>query len=212
MDVTNKQEFEIRRTKANLDALINCIQDMIWSVDTNMHLITANRAFKEMVKGFIGETVKEGDTVLAKKFGDDHLNKWKDYYERALKGEHLTVNNQHHNPITQSIRYSAISINPMVNEDDVIFGVACFSKDITQSILNIQELQQHEQRIIQQNKQLTEIAQINAHEIRRPVASILGLMQLVKETGEADQKVLQHLETTAQELDAVIKRIIDKTS
>ncbi len=216
MDVTNeyKQAEEIHRTKANLDALINCIQDMIWSVDTNMNLITANYSFLEMVESITGEPMREGDCVLFKEFGEERLNKWQQYYERALKGERFNVNNEHYNPIKHTIRYSSIALSPMIHDKGDIFGVACFSKDITQNILNINELKQNELRITQQNEQLTEIAEINAHEIRRPVASILGLTLLLKETGdiESAKEILQHLETTTEELDAIIRRIVDKTS
>ncbi len=205
---------EIQRTKANLDALINCTQDLIWSVDANMRLITANYSFLEMVEAITGEPMREGDCVLFKEFGEERLEKWRQHYTRALKGERFTVHNEQYNPLKNNIRYSSISLNPMINVNGDIFGVACFSKDTTQNILNIQEIKENELRITQQNEQLHEIAEINAHEIRRPVASILGLTHLLKETGgmESNKEILQHLETAAEELDAIIKRIVDKTS
>jgi signal transduction histidine kinase len=79
-------------------------------------------------------------------------------------------------------------------------------QDITSAKLN-------EMRINRQNERLTEIALINAHEIRRPVATILGLMQLIdKETivDETGRDILKHLGTVTEELDTVIRRIIDK--
>jgi PAS domain S-box-containing protein len=82
------------------------------------------------------------------------------------------------------------------------------------AIQDVTVMKQNELRIMQQNEQLTEIALINAHEIRRPVATILGLIQLFnKETsgGESNKDILKHLETVTQELDTVIRRIIDKT-
>jgi K+-sensing histidine kinase KdpD len=205
---------EIRRTKANQDALINCTQDIMWSVDTNMRLITANRSFLEMVEAITGEIIEEGGGVLLKEFGKERVSEWQQHYERALKGEQFTVNNKQYNPIKQTTRYGMVSLSPMINDNGDIFGVACFSTDISQNILNIQELKQNELRITKQNKQLTEIAEINAHEIRRPVASILGLTHLLKETGEIElnKEIVQHLETAAEELDAIIKRIVDKTS
>jgi len=64
-----------------------------------------------------------------------------------------------------------------------------------------------------QHERLTEIALINSHEIRRPIASILGLMQLFKDVKNQnpDEQLLQHLESATQQLDDVIKRIITKT-
>jgi signal transduction histidine kinase len=69
-------------------------------------------------------------------------------------------------------------------------------------------------RLKQQNERLNEIALINAHEIRRPVATILGLMQLfaMESAGaEANHNLLKHLEAATLELDSVIRRIIGKT-
>lgn len=64
-----------------------------------------------------------------------------------------------------------------------------------------------------QYERLTEIALINSHEIRKPIASILGLMQLFKDVKNQnpDEQLLQHLESATKELDDVIKRIINKT-
>jgi len=64
-----------------------------------------------------------------------------------------------------------------------------------------------------QHERLTEIALINSHEIRKPIASILGLIELFKDikNQNPDEQLMQHLESATQELDDVIKRIINKT-
>ncbi|NCD71946.1 PAS domain-containing protein [Mucilaginibacter agri] len=79
---------------------------------------------------------------------------------------------------------------------------------------DITELKEKELRICNQNERLTDIAQINSHELRRPVASILGLLQLFdseKITDESSRELLEHLKVAAFELDEVIRRIVDKT-
>jgi signal transduction histidine kinase len=78
---------------------------------------------------------------------------------------------------------------------------------------DISELKEKELRILEQNKRLHEIAQINSHIIRRPVASILGLMELLdKESivGEGNQEVLERLLTSTKALDAVIRQLNEK--
>jgi PAS domain S-box-containing protein len=79
---------------------------------------------------------------------------------------------------------------------------------------DITELKNNELHITKQKDQLMEIAQINAHEIRRPIATILGLISLINRntmTDKGNLEILEHLETATHELDMVIKRIIYKT-
>lgn len=59
------------------------------------------------------------------------------------------------------------------------------------------------------NKALEEYAFINAHKLRSPVASILGLVNLLAKTEQHDEtKVIQeHLQQSADKLDAVVRSI-----
>lgn len=71
----------------------------------------------------------------------------------------------------------------------------------------------HEMAIDKQNKVLSEIAWSQAHEIRRPVASILGLIHLMQlDNTLPDQEMIKHLKTMAEELDFVIRRNVSKSS
>ena len=78
---------------------------------------------------------------------------------------------------------------------------------------NYTELKEKELRIIKQNEQMYEISQINSHVLRRPVASILGLINLLdKESiaGIHNRETLEHLLTSTKELDEVIREINKK--
>jgi PAS domain S-box-containing protein len=73
------------------------------------------------------------------------------------------------------------------------------------------EGQDKEQQILRQNKRLIEVALITSHQLRRPVATILALVALLDKSGfdQENQEIIGHLEITASELDAVIRRIND---
>jgi PAS domain S-box-containing protein len=80
-------------------------------------------------------------------------------------------------------------------------------KDITQKKKDRQE-------ILEQNKRLREIAQISSHETRKPLASILGLVNLFDKENPANplnKEIVQYLEITANELDTVVHNIVKKT-
>jgi tetratricopeptide (TPR) repeat protein len=63
--------------------------------------------------------------------------------------------------------------------------------------------------LIDQNQRLSEYTFFNAHQLRSPVASILGLVNLLLHTTKPEEhlELLQHLETSAQKLDEAIRSI-----
>jgi len=85
----------------------------------------------------------------------------------------------------------------------------------TSNILRVlMENKRNQDHIIDQNKRLQEIATISSHEIRRPVATILGLVNLFDHdyiNNSMNKEILAHLDSTAKELDSVIHTIVEKT-
>ncbi|MGN6640936.1 MAG: PAS domain-containing protein [Mucilaginibacter sp.] len=75
-------------------------------------------------------------------------------------------------------------------------------------------VKERESKIICQNRQLREIADINSHEIRRPVANILGLISILdKHKIHPENKlIIDYLFQSTQELDDIIKKISQKTA
>jgi signal transduction histidine kinase len=72
----------------------------------------------------------------------------------------------------------------------------------------------HEQKIKSQNEHLKEIAFMNAHVLRSPLTNILALTSLINsaETTDASKKeLIEHLQTSARQLDDAIKKIVAKT-
>lgn len=58
------------------------------------------------------------------------------------------------------------------------------------------------------NKALEEYAFINAHKLRSPVASILGLVNLLQKSEQQDEKIIrEHLQQSADKLDAIVRSI-----
>jgi light-regulated signal transduction histidine kinase (bacteriophytochrome) len=65
------------------------------------------------------------------------------------------------------------------------------------------------QELEKRNAQLTEYAFINSHLLRAPVASILGMIDLLSRTATSDEQKqhLRHLLTSSRELDNIVKQI-----
>lgn len=95
------------------------------------------------------------------------------------------------------------------NEKGEVFEIQGIGQDATERI-------QNEQHILQQNKRLREIAWISSHELRRPLANMMGLIDLIKtslpeDQGLIEQGLIEPLDTSARQLDQIIHDIVYKT-
>jgi PAS domain S-box-containing protein len=80
------------------------------------------------------------------------------------------------------------------------------NRDITEEML-VQE------KIKAQNKMLRDIAFIQSHEVRRPLANILGVIEILKASeAVSDLEIFHHLEESARELDQEIRSIVNKAN
>ncbi len=131
ISILAKQINEIERIKINQEALINSSSDLIWSVDMDCRLITANKLFMQLFLLRTGKEVKEGDTLLDLSFGDKIVSEWNELYIRAFKGKGFKVNRESFDPVSGERIFSIVSFSPMRDKTNKQFGVACYSWDVT---------------------------------------------------------------------------------
>lgn len=204
MDITREKTMQeaIALNEQNLRAIISNTDDMIWSVDRNYRFITANPKFEKMVRMGHGNTM---DALRREELGEELYKQWKQLYDRAFKGESFKVIQRYE--FDGKENFQEVSFNPIRNDAGDVIGISCFSKDITQQ-------QQHLRMIEEQNKKLRQITWMQCHEMRRPVANILGLIALMNTNeippGE-NLEIISHLATSAKQLDDMIRQVTKQT-
>lgn len=74
---------------------------------------------------------------------------------------------------------------------------------------NITWRKQKEDEVTRQNDKLKEVAWLSSHEVRRPLANILGLINLMKTTSNMDEKmkILENINNSAKEMDKIVHDI-----
>ena len=216
-DVTEKRRYqeeaqlkeqELIGTKNSLEALINNTDDQIWSVDTETRYVYMNQAYRSKITHITGVEPKKGDySNLHPGYNKQSVASWQNYYNRALAGEIYNVVDESIDPDTKEILSFEISFNPIYTSNGEIIGVGCFARNITQRLKT-------EQAIIDQNERLRNIASLTSHELRRPVASMLGLIAIMDRVNffnPDNKEIIEHLLTVGNEIDEVIRLIVDKT-
>ncbi|WP_116771303.1 PAS domain S-box protein [Maribacter litoralis] len=141
-DITQKKTFttELQRVKNNQEAMINSTRDLMWSIDLDFNLITANTAFHELVKKIQGKPFEEGNSVFSESVPQSVTEKWRTYYKKALESGSFSVKQKIQDPDKFWTTYGLTSFDLMYNKEGETIGIACFSKDITSEILSQQVL------------------------------------------------------------------------
>lgn len=206
-DITKEKEDQLQRQQheQNLLALINNTDDLMWSVDCDFNYFIFNEPYKRNYKRAFGEDLYVGKSALNLKQGSAHVQKWKALYQRALNGEKFTVDMDF--ALEEDSYFTTIRLNPIYDENNQIIGVGCFMHDITERKLHLRKIEQ-------QNEQLKQIAFITSHKVRVPLANILGLTEILDKEdplGPANAKIIEHIKTSAKELDKSIINMVQQT-
>ncbi|WP_300566212.1 response regulator [Flavobacterium sp.] len=92
------------------------------------------------------------------------------------------------------------------------------NQKITRALKEVEEKKEKknaEEKINQQHKKLLEVAFLQSHQIRRPVADILGLIDAFDMKNSANpenSEIIARLKITAEDLDNIIRDIVKKTN
>ena len=129
--VTGKKAAEQQKEfdQSNLKALINNTDDLMWSVDCNYNLITANQAFDEIMKVNFGKPLVPGASMFSVPYPQQVLDRFKDLYNRAFNGESFTKTEHFEETVEAWLEVSYFPIR----KGSEIIGTACHSRDITDS-------------------------------------------------------------------------------
>ena len=205
-DISDKKTAEQQREfhKNNLNALINNTNDLMWSVDKDTRLITFNQPFYEVIKFVSGKELAKGDDVFSVALSPEQHGRFKISYSRALAGETFTEIEHIEKPVES---WSEISYYPIRKGDEII-GTACHSRDITARKLAELERGEITRDLIQRNKDLEQFAYIVSHNLRAPVANILGTSGELNEPGlsaEDKDALSGGLHESVVKLDNVVK-------
>jgi PAS domain S-box-containing protein len=203
----NKKDIEqIIAAENDLRLLINNTDDPMWLVDTNCIILECNRSFRNWVSFFIGKELDKGDHVLDNGADKAYADKFEMCYSLALNGR--TFRTVEDMKMGSETRYTTVSFNPVFDEHHHVIGVSCFARDIT-------EQRKHLLRIEEQNTALREIAFIESHKVRGPVATIMGLEQFfnyVDPTDPVNKEIMENISKLTKELDAIIREVVNKSN
>ena len=202
------------KSEANLVALMDHSNANIYSLDTSFRFVALNGQFKETVKLVYGSDIGIGDSVmdLVDQLDEEQARGWRETYTQAMEGMPLHFVKEFELHGTRL--FIRFHVNPII-EDNSVTGVACFAIDITNEKLAEENLARSQSDLVQRNKDLEQFAYIVSHNLRGPVANILGISHVLQQQGTAERdraEAFDGIFVATSRLDEVIRdlnRILD---
>lgn len=198
-----KLKGELLQKERHLLSIMNNTDDLVWAVDTYFKLTTFNKAYDELIHNITGRYAEVGKPSNIAAASPRMYEKWIGWHKRAMGGEAFTVVDT-----VTGLRAGDMDIEarfwPLHDSDNNIIGVGCLVRNISEYITNTRKIEA-------QTDALKEIAHMQSHDVRGPVATMKGLMQLIHVSDEENAELLRQLEKQLDELDKAIHAINSKT-
>ncbi|MCV9386733.1 sensor histidine kinase [Reichenbachiella ulvae] len=206
-DITEQRnaELQVLQNQAYLTAQIENTSSSIWSVDRNYKLLIANSVMTNSFEHLFGARLYPGVDIL-ESFSvrpKEERDNWKKRYDRALKGERFTVKDDF--DFGGEFLYTETSFNPIEIEGEIV-GVACFGRNITDSVLAEMALKKE---IEIKNKFFS----IVAHDLKGPAGNIIELVKILnskalKLSDDQRQEILGHLATASEDVYELLDKLL----
>jgi len=183
-----------------LRSMFESFSDAYYLWGKNGEIIDFNRAAYEVIKEKYGKALAYGDTIMD--FLSPYTDQFINNYNEALTGKRVQ-NERLADYGRKGIIWWECVFEPVYDADQIITGVSYVTRDITERKLNMV-------KIGEQNDLLVQIAEIQSHDYRAPVASIMGLMNLIIEDGfVASKDYLMMLNISVNQLDEKIREVVN---
>jgi PAS domain S-box-containing protein len=196
-----KQKEEADASQLHLKAIFDSSKDLFILLGKHLNVQAFNKAAFRYYKKAIDRDLVVG-SFLSDYLEPVILKKLVRYYSAALAG-HSVRTEFHVRKGTPHVAWLEVSFMPVTDANEMS-GVALNVSDISAR-------KKHEEQITLQNEALQRIAIIQSHELRRPVASLMGMIELIKLEQEHpydDYAYFKMIETTVYELDDKICGIV----
>jgi PAS domain S-box-containing protein len=230
-DITEirKHEEEINTLNANLMGVMESTQESIYAIDTKFRYIAFNKNHARMAKIIYGAAIQTGGSSIEYLKGTED-EKWVSAeLKRAMKGDNF-VSEQRINQPRYKDRFIETTYNPIFNAENIVTGVAVFVRDITQrrkseeklKILNDDlaaqnwklaaqedDLKSTLEELSERNFELDQLMYKTSHDLRSPLSSILGLVNLANLDPNNHLTYLNKIEGRIKKLDEFIRSMLN---
>lgn len=206
-DVSEAQRLQtyLWESRTKLRAILDSTNEINLLIGLDYSIRSFNKSAEHYSKSYFNRDPRIGDDFkryLPKGFEDSFFRDFK----KAIRGETSVHEEAFLLERGKPKRWFRLAYHPAYDEKDNLLGVSLTAMDIDQE-------KRAQERILKQNEHLRSIAHLQSHEVRRPLANLMGLLQIFKmdNLDELQSEILELLNASVEELDEIVSAIVNMT-
>lgn len=200
-EAINKKENELRSILDNSD-------NLIWLVNREYAVREMNSGFEQAWQLSFNKELERGSSILDQMENPKEKNTWRKRYDKVFAGKSFSFTEEYEmGPQVLTFETNAYPIR----ENDKVIAAAMFSRNITDRLAYEQELKNKNMALQQVNEELDSFVYSASHDLKAPLASIQGLIGLVRHEKDMEERVEYYnmMDKSIKRLDQFIRDIID---
>ena len=204
-----KAERNVKEIRMRMEGIIASAMDAIVTTNQQQEIVMMNKAAEELFgyksEDILGEPL---GILLPHRFQGSHQEHMVHFSKSGKTSRGMGFNKTLYGVKSDGTEFPVEATISQVQVRDKRYFTAIL-RDISLRLKAEEQEKQLNAELIQQNEQLQQFGFITSHNMRGPVATIIGLINLLSEqlgdTQDAGaRELLKHLETTVAKLDQVI--------
>lgn len=209
-DVTERKHVEhaLDSGSANLEAILESTDDVVFSIDRQCRLTMLNKRFQAEMRAAYGLVLHVGDDFL-ESCGEELVSRWKPRIDRTLEGESLVFEDAF---VVKGRQFLFnVSLKP-IRVKGYVNGVAVYGRNITRQRQRERELQAAKEQAVESDRLKSAFLANMSHEIRTPLNAVMGFAQLLKSdtlTAEESERFIEVILSNGNHLLHILGDIID---
>jgi len=203
LDITERrnQENSVRKSEANLRAIFDTTTDSFILLDSEFNIQAFNESFRQSTTLHL--ELKEGMNLIGL-VPESRREIFGGYLNQAKQGKVVEYEIQGNQK--DKVTWHQVVISPVKDSYNHVIGICITSHDLTLRKHAEEERSDLLKQLIERNNDLLQFSFIASHNLRGPVASMLGLLNLLnhEQLSEEASQLLSLISNSVHRLDTVI--------
>jgi PAS domain S-box-containing protein len=206
LDSTLELNARSEQNELKLRAIFDSTESINYLLDKSSRVLWFNKPANDNIVRRYSREVELGADI--KDYMDPYLHEFfNNLFNQALKGERV-INERLLTGRTKRKTWIQTTMLPVYKDDWELIGISMTVNDISERKKGEEELKKINQELIYQNEQLNQYSYIVSHNLRGPIATILGLTNVFEAPTTTDilkEELVKHIQKSSSHLDTIIR-------